>query len=122
MPKGPFTKVNEIILKAIEQSAAGGEKGFALDGVVENMSNLYEELAKREEILDELKGKLSKGGLKARDWSPPMAQVDYLSRIQRDMEVRYRSRIGALRRRRIGHDVAMENMQINEKVLEQIEK
>jgi hypothetical protein len=122
MPEEPFKKIDDILLKAIEQSAAGGELGFALDGVVESMGALYEQLGKRKEIIDKLKGKMKKGGLKAKDWSPKMAQLDFLSRIERDLQLRYRTRIGAFRRRRIGHAIAAANMEINTKVMERIEK
>lgn len=121
MPESAYSDVTEILTKALQQSAVGGEKGFALDGVVEKLSELAEKLQKRKDIIDKIKGKMS-GSIKAMDWVPLQAQVDYLSRVERDLTVRYMTRVGCFRKRVESHDLGVKSIEAADKILSQIEQ
>lgn len=122
MPESAYTTVTELLTKALQQSAVGGEKGFALDGVVEKLSELAEKLRGRKEIIDKLKSKMSGGGIKAKDWTPLQAQIDYLSRVERDLTVRYMTRVGCLRKRTESHELGVKSIEAADKILSKIEQ
>lgn len=121
MPESAYSTVTELLTKALQQSAVGGKKGFALDGVVEKLSDLAEKLQDRKDIIDKIKGKMS-GTVKAKDWIPLQAQVDYLSRVERDLTVRYMTRIGCLRKRTESHELGVKSIESADKILSQIEQ
>lgn len=90
-----YNKVVDTIVKALTRGASGA--GFAFDG--EDMAEFQKNLADRKKIVASLKKKMGKGKVKAADWCLVMAKVDHMSRIDRDLQMRYRTRIGAFRRR-----------------------
>ena len=96
---------------------AGG--GFAFD--VADFAEVTKNLADRKKIIASLKKKMQKGNTKASDWTPVMAKVDHLSRIDRDIQLRYRSRIGAFRLRMAAPALGVASLDAMKKALTKIQ-
>jgi hypothetical protein len=90
-----YKKVVDTMVKVLSRGASGA--GFGFDG--EDMTEFYKNMADRKKIVASLKKKMGKGEVKASDWCLVMAKVDHMSRIDRDLQMRFRTRIGAFRRR-----------------------
>jgi hypothetical protein len=90
-----YEEVIDMFTTAVSFSASGA--GFVFDGI--DFTEFKKKLADRKKIISSLKKKMKKGGIKASQWTPVMAKLDQLSRIDRDIQLRQRSRIGAFRRR-----------------------
>ena len=90
-----YDQVVDTLVKALSRSASGS--GFAFDG--EDMEKFNKNLGDRKKIIDSLKKKMGSSKVKASDWCMPMAKVDHMSRLDRDLQMRYRTRIEAFRLR-----------------------
>lgn len=98
MPEKPFNELIKVIDLALQKNA--GEGGFCFDDVknITNLTALFK-LFDRTEMVATLKKRAQKKGLKAKEWVPLVAQIDYMSSTERDIRLRFRNRIQALRLR-----------------------
>lgn len=96
MAEASFETFCSTLEKALGKSASGS--GFAFDKVTPNLAALWKQLQDRQEIISKLKEVSKKSQFQAREWIPPMAQADFMSRCERDLRLRFRSRIGMMRR------------------------
>ncbi len=116
--EGVYDEVVDLLVQALTRGASGA--GFSFDG--QDMPGFYKKLAERKKMLDSLKKKMGKGKIKASEWCPVMAKADHLSRIQRDIEMRYRSRIGSFRRRMLAGGNGISALLAMRSTLEEIQK
>lgn len=114
MPDAAYKDVTDLYLKALEKSVSG--KGFAFDENIESFDELWKLHGKRQDIIDALKGKMGTS-IKTKDWCPLMAQVDFLSRCERDMRLRFRSRVACFRKRGESHKLGIESIKVADKII-----
>lgn len=113
-----YDEVVEVLVSALERGASGS--GFSFDG--EDMPEFQKKLQDRKKIIDALKKKMGGGKIKASEWSPVMVKLDFLSRIDRDLQLRFRSRIGAFRRRLLPGISEIASINSTTNALEEIQK
>lgn len=113
-----YDETIEVLVQALARGASGA--GFGFDG--QDIVEFQKKLAERKKMLDSLKKKMGKGKIKASDWCPIMAKADHLSRIQRDFEMRFRSRIGSFRRRMLAGGNGISALLAMRSNLEEIQK
>jgi hypothetical protein len=118
MPESAYSDVTKLYSKALEKSVSG--KGFAFDEEVKDFDELWNLHAKRSEIINSLKGKIGTS-IKTRDWCPSMAQVDFLSRCERDLRLRFRSRVACFRKRSESHKLGLASIEAADRIISQNE-
>ena len=121
MTEQSYTEFVEILKKAAERGGKH-EEGFALDGQVEDLDEVLKILRGRKGIVEKMKGKMAGGDAKASEWTPLVHQVDFLSRCERDLLMRYRTRIGWMRRARQSGDLGVKSLEKASEVIDIVEK
>lgn len=114
MPEPSFAEITEIYTEALKQSTSG--KGFAFDNQVKDLDELWEKHGKRKDVIDKLKGKIG-SKLHTKDWCPIMAQVDYLSRAERDTRMRFKSRVACFKKRGNSHHLGLASIEVANKII-----
>jgi hypothetical protein len=77
---------------------SSGTPRLAFDGVVKDLEELWDKM-KRQDLVQELKKRAQKSRLRAKEWSPLAARIDYMSVTERDLRVRFRGRITSFKLR-----------------------
>lgn len=113
-----YDKVTDTMMAALARTASG--QGFAFDG--EDMVELNKNLGDRKKMVESLKKKLKGKEIVAKDWTPVMSKVDFLSRTTRDLTVRFRTRIGAFRLRRAAGLYGISSISSSRSYLETVQK
>lgn len=93
-----FKTFQEMMQKSLKNSGTGN--GFCFDGVIEDLDALWEKI-KRTEMITELKQRAQENEVLAKDWTPLVGRIDYMSVTERDLRMRFRNRVQNLRNRDI---------------------
>ena len=85
---GEFQALTKLLQTAIQQNALGDK--FCLDDQVKSLDDLWKQCDRTSAVAD-LKKKMT--GCTASEWIPLATQIDYMSVVERDLRIRFRSRI-----------------------------
>lgn len=117
MPHEKFIELTKLLDEAFVRN--GETDGFCFDEKAPNLKELLKKF-ERDELIAELKKRALKK-TKASQWVPLVSQIDFMSRAERDVRLRFRNRIQSLRLRRTGTELARKSLETLFKELSTIE-
>ena len=118
MSESKFTELVKILDDALAKN--GGSKGFCFDGQGD-LTKLLKNF-ERKSLVAVLKQRAMKKGVKAREWSPVAAQVDFMSVAERDVRLRFRNRIQSMNLRTKTAELGRSSMKTMSQEIDKIEK
>jgi len=118
MSEAAFSKAVKTIDEALKPE--GEQGGFVFDKQ-KSLAELLK-IFERKNLVAELKARAVKKGVKSSEWVTLVAQIDAMSIMERDIRVRFRTRVGGFKRRGTTQQFGRDSLATMERIIGQITK